>query len=209
MRGAPEGAPWRGRSRVLRASTAGGGVWVTRATERRCAMTWLKLSDDYSDRTEYLGDAAFRLHTDALVAIMKREQGPHLTYAKVRRSTNVQGALNDALAELVGCGFWLERDGGYVVMEHMEHQPEPDVIAARRAAEAERQRRSRRKKAGLQPEPLSRRDDMRDDARDFGSGRVGTGRNGENSLAGADVEVPDPPVVVGEVFSLLSEGEAS
>jgi hypothetical protein len=34
-------------------------------------------------------------------------------------------------------------------MHHMQHQPEPEVIAKRRELTAERNRRLRRKKAGL------------------------------------------------------------
>jgi hypothetical protein len=173
-------------------------------------MTWAKLSDDFTDRTEYLSDRAFRLHVEGLVTVMKREQGPVLPLAKVRRSTNVED-LDEALAELLACGFWREVDGGVEVAEHMEHQPETDVIARRREMAAARQRKIRRNKAGLKSEAepetagMSRRDQTRDqtrdEVRDFGTGRSGTGRSGEehhleegkSSPLFAGVDAPDCP----------------
>lgn len=111
-------------------------------------MTWLKLSDDYTDRMEFVSDAAFRLHTEALVAVMKRETGPWLSQSRLMRSTTVRDA-DRAIVELLECGFWRERDGGYELIEHMEHQPEPEVLAVRRSNNAKRQRTHRLKKAGL------------------------------------------------------------
>jgi hypothetical protein len=63
----------------------------------------------------------------------------------------------------------------------MEHQPDPETLAARRANDAARQARRRRKAAGLDtPESQreSRRDTPRDDPRD--PGRDGTGRETHN-----------------------------
>ena len=148
------------------------------------AVTWLKLSDDYTDRTEDLSDAAFRLHTEGLNLAMKREEGPFLPESKLQRWANVRSGIADAAVELVQRGFWERVEGGFVVREHMEHQPEPEVLAARRDNAAERQRRKRLKDAGLTDEDsLSRRDSRRDYPRDDtrypgrdGTGRVGTGQ---------------------------------
>lgn len=147
-------------------------------------MTWLKLSDDFTDRTEALSDAAFRLHTEGLNLAIKREQGPYLPASKLQRWTNVRSSIADAAEELVRLGFWEPEDGGFVIREHMEHQPEPEVLAARRKNAAQRQRRKRLKDAGISEEdPLSRRDSPSDYPREDmrypgrgGTGRVGTGR---------------------------------
>lgn len=112
-------------------------------------MTWTKLSDDYVDRLEYLSDTAFRLHTEMLTAINKREAGPFLSQSQVLRKTAVRGDVDRAIEELLACGYWVIDGGGYVVIEHMEHQIEPEVLAAKRRNNAERQRKHRRKAAGL------------------------------------------------------------
>lgn len=113
-------------------------------------MTWLKLSDDFPDALARVGlsDAAFRTHVEALCWVMRRETGGRLSERDVRRaceSTEVAHAVD----ELVDAGFWDRTPDGYVVAHHMEHQIEPEVLLHRRAQNAARQRRHRRKKAGL------------------------------------------------------------
>lgn len=115
-------------------------------------VTWTKLGDDYPDRMEYLSDTAFRLHTEMLCVVNKRETGPFLTGSQVMRKTAVRGDLDAAIVELRDCGFWFEADGGYVIHEHMEHQIEPEILQIRRKKAAERQAKHRRKSAGLEEE---------------------------------------------------------
>lgn len=132
-------------------------------------MTWLKLSDDYSDdcaRVE-LSDAAYRTHTEALNWVMRRETGGRLTHRDVRRFAESENA-ETAIKELLDAGFWEVTAYGYRVVHHMEHQPEPDLIERRRELTAERVRRHRRKKAGLGVTPLQNALP--------GSGRDGTGK---------------------------------
>jgi len=142
-------------------------------------MTWTKLSDDFTEQCESLSDAAFRTHVEALIWSMKRENGGMIPMGDVKRLAESEHR-NEAVAELVEQRFWTQLDNGYRIEHHMEHQPEPDVIAARRALNAQRQQRARRKKVGLDDEPSQRdvtRDESRDATRD--SGRVGSGRNGK------------------------------
>jgi hypothetical protein len=142
-------------------------------------VTWVKVSDDFPDdcaRVE-LSDAAFRTHMEGLCWVMRRETGGHIDDLDVRRFAESERAA-DAIEELIDAGFWTRTDGGYVVVHHMKHQVEPDVIAKRRENDAERQRRKRRKDAGLPPEPeTSRRDNPRDVQRDNprDPGLVGSG----------------------------------
>ena len=152
-------------------------------------MSWSKLSDDYPDRLEYLSDAAFRLHTEALCLVMKRELGPWLPRKKLLRSTNVCGDVEAALAELLSCGFMVEREGGIEVVEHMEHQPSAEQIKTRRMADARRQHAKRERdrlameaKYADHPKTESRSESHRDVPRDYGSGRDGSGRDGKNSF---------------------------
>jgi len=140
-------------------------------------MTWTKLGDEFSDETAGLSDAAVRTHVNGLNWTMKRETGGRVTERDVRRFADSPD-FEAGVKELVALGYWTAEDGGYQIRHHMEHQPEPDLIAKRRALTAERQRRHRRKQAGL-PEDSSRditRDAVRYEMRY--PGRVGSGRDG-------------------------------
>jgi hypothetical protein len=113
-------------------------------------MSWVKLSDDFADdcARHGLSDAAVRTHMEGLLWTMRRETGGDVLAREVRRFAETPNPAA-AIAELVTVGFWEKTEGGYLIVHHMEHQPEPDVIAQRRANAAERQRRWRRKLAGL------------------------------------------------------------
>ena len=152
-------------------------------------MTWTKLSDSFGDELAGLSDAAFRTHVEGLLWTMRRETDGHLGEREVRRfaETAEPGA---AVQELLDHGLWAHKPGGYVVLHHLEHQPEREVMAARRATAADRQARKRRKDAGLGVEVSpreSRRDDTRDPGRD-GSGRAGTGQAHEAERENAAAE---------------------
>lgn len=145
-------------------------------------MTWLKLSDDFGDQCADLSDTAFRTHVEALLWTMRRETAGVVTTRDVSRFAESADG-RDAVTELVARGFWDEYDNGYLIRHHMEHQPEPEVLTARRRNDAERQRRKRRKAAGLENEQApSRRDSPRDDTRDHprDPGRVGSGTGKPN-----------------------------
>ena len=114
-------------------------------------MTWTKLSDDYSDECRDLSDAAFRTHTEALIWTMRRETGGYIEARDVRRFAESPHA-EIAVDELIAVGWWTVERQGYQIRHHMEHQPEPDLIAKRRADTAERVKKHRRKKAGLSEE---------------------------------------------------------
>jgi hypothetical protein len=113
-------------------------------------VTWLKLSDDFSDELARFGlsDAAFRTHTEALGWVMRRETGGEITERDVLRFAESTHAVA-AIRELCDLGLWQRIPGGYTVRHHMEHQTEPAVLAARRSSDAVRQRRVRHKRAGL------------------------------------------------------------
>lgn len=114
-------------------------------------MTWTKLSDDYGDECSELTDAAFRTHTEALIWAMRRENAGYITGRDVKRFAE-SPHIELAVTELVSCGWWSIEGQGYRINHHMEHQPEPDLIAKRRELTADRVKRHRRKKAGLSPE---------------------------------------------------------
>ncbi len=161
-------------------------------------MTWLKLSDDFSDECARVGlsDAAFRTHVEGLLWTMRRETDGVLDRLDVRRLAETRDA-DAAIAELVAAGFWTAHGDHWRIHHHMQHQPESDVISKRRENTADRVRRHRRKHAGLPKEsngnavthPVTERV-----TRD-GTGRVGSGNyapigevlDGENNVYGADL----------------------
>lgn len=181
-------------------------------------MVWAKLTDDFPDRAARaeLSDAAFRTHVEALCWVMRRETGGALTARDLRRCAETTDPPA-AAAELVAAGWWRPAAAGWLLVESMGDQPDPETIEARRRMASERQRRKRRKAAQLDPtpadpEPVSRRDSprdaMRDDPRD--PGRDGTGRDGTTrSTDGEVVPVngwPAVPPVPGARVPVTSRG---
>jgi hypothetical protein len=143
-------------------------------------MTWLKLSDDFADdcARASLSDAAMRTHVEGLIWTMRRETGGQLNRLDVRRAIETLDP-DSAVAELVKAGFWAEQDGGWLILHAMDDQPEPDLIAARRAKTSERVRKHRRSKAGLDKEPGTGNGVTGAVTEALpGTGRDGTGRDG-------------------------------
>ncbi len=143
---------------------------------------WTKVSDDYGDQCARLGlsDAAFRTHLEALLWTMRRESGGNIEERDVRRFAE-SPLVDAAVQELVDLGCWTKTQEGFRLNLHMEHQIEPEVIARRRESAAIRQRRKRRKDAGLQDQGHASHRDERgdppgDNPRD--SGRDWTGLDG-------------------------------
>lgn len=166
-------------------------------------MTWLKLSDDFADDLARIGlsDAAFRAHVEGLLWSMRRETGGELDRIAVRRCIEVADP-DAAIQELVDAGLWARLPGGgFQVVHGMDVQVEPDVMAKRREANAERQRRKRRKAVGIPDpdEPLSRRDDLRDDQRDNtrDAGLVWSGLDGNVNTSSYEGTGAAPPTKSG------------
>ncbi len=113
-------------------------------------MTWLKLSDDFSDQCARAGlsDAGYRMHVEGLGWCMRRETGGHLSERDVLRCAET-GDPADAVRELLGCGFWTREGSGYRVLHHMDLQDDPELIAQRRKNATQRMREYRRRQAGL------------------------------------------------------------
>lgn len=139
-------------------------------------MTWTKIDENFPEDCArvQLSDAAVRTHLEALVWSMRRENGGRLRTRDLDRLADTEHP-KDAADELVSAGFWTQLPGGWQVEHQMDHQLEPEVIAAKRAMNAERQRKCRRKAAGLpedDPDPATQtqdpvtRDVTRDETRD-------------------------------------------
>lgn len=161
-------------------------------------MTWLKLSDDFGDQCADLSSDAFRTHVEGLLWTMRRETGGRLSVRDVSRFSEVDDP-DAAVRELLAAGFWREAAGGYEVVHHIEHQPEPDVIARRRQATAERVRRHRRKRAGLDAEPVG--NGVTERVTRDGTGRDGTGAPRESAVSRC--------AVCEEPMEVLEEGQTT
>ena len=116
-------------------------------------MTWTKLSDDFADQCCGLSDAAFRTHVEALIWVMRRESGGYLAARDVKRLAE-SPHTEMAVAELVACGWWSIENQGYRINHHMEHQPEPDLIAKRRELTADRVKDTAVRRQDLKLTPL-------------------------------------------------------
>lgn len=168
-------------------------------------MTWTKIAENFPEDCArvHLSDAAVRTHLEGLVWAMRRENDGRLLSRDLARLADTPDPTA-AADELVAVGFWTQLPDGWQIEHQMEHQPESDVIAARRELNAERQRKHRRKGVGLldpdpDGKPLSRRDEMRDETRD--PERSGAERNGSeqevlrgtSSKAARQAEPESPP----------------
>lgn len=114
-------------------------------------MTWVKISDDFADQCADLSDPAFRTHVEALVWTMRRETGGHISKREAHKLAETEH-IEVALHELVATGWWSAVGEDYRINHHMDLQVEPEVIRRRRELDAARQRRARRRKAGLPEE---------------------------------------------------------
>lgn len=133
-------------------------------------MTWTKIAENFPEdcARAQLSDAAVRTHLEGLVWAMRRENDGRLLRRDLARLADTSDPTA-AAAELVAAGFWAQLPDGWQIEHQMEHQPESEVIAARRDLNAERQRKHRRKGVGLTDpdgKPPSRRDETRDVTRD-------------------------------------------
>lgn len=107
-------------------------------------MTWTKLSDDFPEDCESLSDSAFRVHVEALCWTMRRETGGVMSERDIRRGIE-QADPAPCIAELIDKGYWSSpEDGQYLIVHHMDHQPDPKTIKQRRQKTAKRVRRYRK-----------------------------------------------------------------
>lgn len=81
-------------------------------------MTWTKLGDEYTDHCWKLSDAAFRLHTDALVWSNRRHLDGILAKADILRWARTP----EAVGELLACGFWAVDGASYRIVYHLGWQ---------------------------------------------------------------------------------------
>lgn len=93
-------------------------------------MTWTKLSDDYSDDTWRLSDAAFRLHTEALVWNNRKLLDCLIPKDDLRRFAKNPGPVQ----ELLAAGFWQDLGDNYLIIHHAQYQRDSIAVIKQQAA---------------------------------------------------------------------------
>lgn len=95
-------------------------------------MTWTKLSDDFTDDCWTLSDAAYRLHSDALVwsnrklldCVIPKEDVPR--FAK----------RPEAIQELLDGGYWSDAGPDYVIRHQARYQRTREAVIKQQEANA-------------------------------------------------------------------------
>jgi hypothetical protein len=96
-------------------------------------MTWTKLSDDFSDDCWTLSDAAFRLHTEALIWSNRK-----LLDLVIPKSDLVRfSRRTDAVEELVAVGWWTETARTYVINHHARYQRSREAVINQQKANSQ------------------------------------------------------------------------
>lgn len=91
-------------------------------------MTWSKFSDDYSDDCWGLSDAAFRLHTEAIVWSNRKLLDMRIPAEDLRRFKTPE-----AVQELVDHGFWTDFGSYYEILHHSNYQRSKEAVLATQA----------------------------------------------------------------------------
>jgi hypothetical protein len=119
------------------------------------AMSWAKLSDDFSDDCWTLSDEAFRLHTEALVWNGRKLLDCRISKDDVRRFAKHP----EAVQELLDCGWWTEDGDFYIIRHHAQYQRTREAVVNQQAANAKngakggRPKKPREQASEIKPQP--------------------------------------------------------
>lgn len=124
-------------------------------------MSWAKLDDRFPwhKKVRRLTDAAYRLHTTAIIYCARDETDGFVTLEDIEEMPGIKRP-EKSIAELVERELWDVVAGGWEVHDYLEYNPSSDQQARARAAAAERQRKARERRIERDsgPESASRRD---------------------------------------------------
>lgn len=123
-------------------------------------MSWAKFDDmfPWHRKVRRLSDAAFRLHTTAIMFASRDETDGLITLEDIDEMPGIK-SRDKSIAELVKRRLWEETEDGWEVHDYLDYNPSAEQQARARAAAAERQRKSRERRIAKNlDEPASRRD---------------------------------------------------
>ena len=156
-------------------------------------MTWTKLSDDFSDDCWTLSDAAFRLHTEALVWSNRKLLDLYIPKDDLRRFAK----RPEAAPELVAVGWWTDDGEHYVIRHHGGYQPTREAVLTRQAKNAENGRKGGRPRKGTgAPREITETQSLSHSQSEARTQGDGTGRDGQGSYGAGDVTDEWPPIRV-------------
>lgn len=137
-------------------------------------MTWTKLSDDYADDCDGLSDAAFRLHTEALVWSNRKLLDCRLPKERLERFTS----RPEAATELVNAGWWSDEGTTYVIRHHALYQRTREDVLRQQEANRNNGRLGGRPRRPAREQALtSETQSVSDSASHSTTQRDGTGRD--------------------------------
>lgn len=113
-------------------------------------MTWLKTDDRFPEHRKIrrLGDAAYRLHHQALSFAAKDETDGVIHVVDVEEMQHGR-RLSKHIPALVDAGLWKPIEGGWQLHDFLDYNPSHAHLEAERAASRERQARARAKRRGV------------------------------------------------------------
>ena len=107
-------------------------------------MTWTKLSDDFTDDCWRLSDAAFRVHVEALVWSNRKLLDLVIEVDDLHQLASKSASTAEAVAELVGAGWWEPIDDGFRIIHHGVYQRTAEAVLAQQKANTENGRKGGR-----------------------------------------------------------------
>lgn len=159
-------------------------------------MTWVKLTDTFADdpRLEEAGADAAIVHVAGLCWCSRQLTDGTIPAKSARRLWSVND-IDQAIAALVTAGLWTEVDGGYAIVNYLEDQPSAEEVRHQQQLKADRMRRWREKKNGVDASTDASQDGPRDASRDASPPRPAPPRKGGRGGGlsdGADAPPPAP-----------------
>jgi hypothetical protein len=111
---------------------------------------WLKVDDALTENPKCVGLSPFAwtLWIHGLAYCSRNLTDGNIPHAIVPRLCSIKDAAK-AAAELVDAGLWHVTPDGWTVHDYLDHQRSRAQVQADRAAAAERQAKSRARKAGV------------------------------------------------------------
>lgn len=112
-------------------------------------MTWSKLSDDYSDDCWRLSDAAFRLHTEAIIWSNRK-----LLDCRIPKDDLPRFAKRpEVVPELLDAEWWDEDDDCYILRHHARYQRLAKDVLKQQEANRRNGQKGGRPSREIVPEP--------------------------------------------------------